>query len=90
MPSFDDALWVYAEGSSNVERFRYLPADEYGLTDDTLEVWFKAKPASPASLYRYYGVPFREFQRFVAAGSRGRFVWNSLRRGGAYRYERVA
>lgn len=39
----------------------------------------------PGPLYDYHGVPKRVFQRMQAAGSKGKFVWDSLRiRGTAY------
>jgi hypothetical protein len=40
---------------------------------------FKAKNGGPGDIYIYYDVPTKIWQRFVAAPSKGHFMWEYIR-----------
>jgi len=67
--------------SSNVAAFGYVPEDQ------TLFVDFLAKGNSAGSRYVYYEVEPDTYQQFMAAPSKGKFIWTNLR--DRYDYERL-
>ena len=77
--SLDDLLWIPVE-SSNVESFAY---DEMGRF---LFIRFLDKGYG-GSLYQYDGVEAEIYQQFLAAPSKGKFVWSHIR--DRYDYHRL-
>ena len=62
--------------SSNVWSYAFQPKDE--KTGDML-MQFKKKDGGPGDIYIYYNVPNKLWQRFVAAPSKGHFMWEYIR-----------
>ena len=62
--------------SSNVWSYAFQPKDD--KVGDML-MQFKAKNGGPGDIYIYYNVPSRIWQRFVAAPSKGHFMWEFIR-----------
>ena len=62
--------------SSNVWSYAFQPKDE--RTGDML-MQFKRKDGGPGDIYIYYNVPNKLWQRFVAAPSKGHFMWEYIR-----------
>ncbi len=59
--------------SSNVEAF------QWDRRRRELTVWFLAKGKRPGQMYVYQDVPPKVVTAFVAAPSKGQFVWRNLR-----------
>ena len=62
--------------SSNVWSYAFQPKDD--KVGDML-MQFKKKEGGPGDIYIYYNVPSRIWQRFVAAPSKGHFMWQFIR-----------
>ncbi len=62
--------------SSNVWSYAFQPKDD--RTGDML-MQFKNKNGGPGDIYIYYNVPSKLWQRFVAAPSKGHFMWEYIR-----------
>ena len=62
--------------SSNVWSYAFQPKDE--RTGDML-MQFKRKDGGPGDIYIYYNVPNKLWQTFVAAPSKGHFMWEYIR-----------
>ena len=62
--------------SSNVWSYAFQPKDD--KVGDML-MQFKKKDGGPGDIYIYYNVPSRIWQRFVAAPSKGHFMWQFIR-----------
>lgn len=62
--------------SSNVWSYAFQPKDD--KIGDML-TQFKAKNGGPGDIYIYYNVPSKLWQRFVAAPSKGHFMWQFIR-----------
>jgi len=67
--------------SSNVKDFGYVDEDQ------TLFVGFIAKGNQPESRYVYYEVEPEMYAEFMAAPSKGKFIWTNLR--DRYQYEKL-
>lgn len=66
-------IWVPARPSAWVLRFRFWPADDYGLRQDVLECQFRT-----GNYVHYLGVSYGMFRSLSAAGSVGTRVWDLL------------
>lgn len=62
--------------SSNVWSYAFQPKDD--KVGDML-MQFKRKDGGPGDIYIYYNVPSKIWQRFVAAPSKGHFMWQFIR-----------
>ena len=62
--------------SSNVWSYAFQPKDD--KSGDML-MQFKAKNGGPGDIYIYYNVPSKIWQRFVAAPSKGHYMWKFIR-----------
>ena len=62
--------------SSNVWSYAFQPKDD--KVGDML-MQFKRKDGGPGDIYIYYNVPSKLWQRFVAAPSKGHFMWQFIR-----------
>ena len=45
----------------------------------TLYIQFKSDKGGPGDIYRYYEVPLRLYQKFIAAPSKGHSFWKNFR-----------
>lgn len=62
--------------SSNVWSYAFQPKDE---KQGDMLMQFKRKDGGPGDIYIYYNVPSKLWQRFVAAPSKGHFMWEYIR-----------
>ena len=62
--------------SSNVWSYAFQPKDD--KVGDML-MQFKGRNGGPGDIYIYYNVPNKIWQRFVAAPSKGHFMWEYIR-----------
>ena len=62
--------------SSNVWSYAFQPKDDQ-LGDMLMQ--FKSRDGGPGDIYIYYNVPNKIWQRFVAAPSKGHFMWQFIR-----------
>lgn len=69
--------------SSTIHSYGYREAEQL------LFVRFLDKYNRPAALYRYFDVPPSKWQAFQAAGSKGEWFHENVRKPNAYRYERI-
>lgn len=62
--------------SSNVWSYAFQPKDE---KQGDMLMQFKNNTGGPGDIYIYYNVPNKIWQRFVAAPSKGHFMWEYIR-----------
>ena len=62
--------------SSNVWSYAFQPKDE---KQGDMLMQFKNNTGGPGDIYIYYNVPSKIWQRFVAAPSKGHFMWEYIR-----------
>ena len=77
---------MYPVDSSNVQEFGY-DADERVMAVRFLAKSRKDGTESPSTLYYYYDVEPETFEEFMAAPSKGKFIWSHMR--DRYEYDRI-
>lgn len=84
MVAFLNGVWVGTPDSSNVGEAMYLPDSE-----ELLIGFHGGKPNEPMNYYEYAGITFDMAESFALADSKGKWVWDVLRRNG-YPYRMTA